>query len=188
MLFFSTIVCSPFGYEVYLDLSDNELAGEIPSALYNPYFVAFLVRGNSLSGSLASEIGLMTDLQELNVGDSEMQGEIPTQLFDLMNLKTLQLNDANFSGPLSNDGFLKLAPKLEVLWLQGNKFEGLIPIGAIDVMYNLRELRLEGNNLLNGTITESVCSARGTAPTELTVLTVDCGKIKCFEEGCCDGC
>ncbi|CAN0891358.1 Leucine-rich repeat receptor-like serine/threonine/tyrosine-protein kinase SOBIR1 [Linum grandiflorum] len=98
----------------------------------------------SLSGTLSSEIGRLSELKELSLRNNRLVDRIPPELVNCKNLQTLDLSDNQFSGdvPLivnlrflnlsSNNfcgdlSFLQHFPNLETLSLSNNLFTGQIP-------------------------------------------------------------
>lgn len=68
----------------------------------------------------------MKSLEQLNLGVTQMGGEIPPEVFRLVNLSDLYLGGANFGGELSND-FSLLNGTLRALSLENNNFSGEFP-------------------------------------------------------------
>ncbi|CAN0891357.1 Leucine-rich repeat receptor-like serine/threonine/tyrosine-protein kinase SOBIR1 [Linum grandiflorum] len=117
----------------------------------------------SLSGTLSSEIGRLSELKELSLRNNRLVDRIPPELVNCKNLQTLDLSDNQFSGdvPLivnlrflnlsSNNfcgdlSFLQHFPNLETLSLSNNLFTGQIP-DSIRSFRNLRSFDFSGNNL-----------------------------------------
>ena len=86
----------------YLDLSNNRLGGEVPTALGNLSSLTFLsLSRNQLDGEIPTELSNLSNLTFLSLSGNRLDGEIPTELSNLSNLKEL--------------------------WLWGNQLEGEIP-------------------------------------------------------------
>ena len=102
-----------------------------------------------------NENGLVS---RLHLPGLNLKGTIPQELFELKELKTLQLNSNAISGELPL-GLFELT-KLEKLIFHGNSLSGCIP-EEIGNLRNLKELDLAGNRF-TGTFPESL--------TELTKL------------------
>jgi hypothetical protein len=168
----------------FLELESNQFTGEIPVELYMAKLITLRLTENQLKGTIRTEIGAMTVLTAFTVGSSLMSGGIPDELYFVDTLEILDLHNASFSGPLSENGFANLT-SLNRLEMQDNDFTGQIPIASILLMEDLERLQLKGNDQLSGTIPEELCLNRGTRPTELGVLTVGCN-VPCFILNCDD--
>jgi hypothetical protein len=125
----------------------------------------------------------MRNLTHYEVGNSALSGAIPAELFSLSTLEVLHLQNATFSGTLSDSDFVKLK-SLRELWLNNNDFSGEIPLDSIENIEKLQEVKLQGNSL-TGSVPSSFCSSgvRGYGKGELSVFEVDCTAVECT---CCD--
>lgn len=169
---------------VVLNLQNNQLDGTVPLSLYNGQLKELALVGNPLEGVIPSDIGNMLNLEKIRLGQSGMSGDLPSELFTLPKLSTLQLYEASFSGPLLEESFAQLSDTLVSLWLYGNSFTGTIPINFLVSAESLEEIAMNGNPNLTGEITSDLCSKRGYSAGDVRVLRVDCS-IVC-PEGCCD--
>jgi hypothetical protein len=99
-----------------------------------------------LKGSLSEEVGLLTKLNHLDLGDNAIRGTLPNGLYDLANLKNLFLHGNRFSGILSTS--ISKLSKLSKLYLGDNLLGGTFPKG----LGSNRQLRLLSlyNNQLSG--------------------------------------
>ena len=88
-----------------LDLSSNQLSGEIPASL----------------GSLKA-------LKLLNVSFNKIYGRIPKSLGDLKNVESLDLSHNNLSGSIPQS--LAKLQQLTILDVSNNKLIGKIPVGS----------------------------------------------------------
>ena len=102
-----------------LDLSNNQLAGEIPAALGNLTDLHFLdLSQNSLTGEIPQTLGNLSKLETLRLNSNLLSGELPTELGNLSNLQELSLHDnADLTGPLPLS--LTQLDTLETLSLSG---------------------------------------------------------------------
>jgi Leucine-rich repeat (LRR) protein len=80
---------------------------------------------NWLSGSIPSELGLLSPLRQLDLTNNNIVGEIPTFLRQLTNLVHMSLAQNQISGKIPTD--LGLLTDLETLFLNSNLLSGRIP-------------------------------------------------------------
>ena len=66
------------------------------------------LRSNNLSGRIPPELGNLSNLEEMILGDNPLSGRVPSELGSLSNLEWLDLSVTNLSGPLP-DSFTGLA-------------------------------------------------------------------------------
>ncbi|CAA2963266.1 probable LRR receptor-like serine threonine-kinase At1g74360 [Olea europaea subsp. europaea] len=97
-------VCSPgsnirtFQISGYVQLSGNQLSGEVPLEIGNMLNFSMLHLGiNQFYGKFPTEIGRMP-LVVLNISQNKFSGEIPWQIGNLKCLMNLDLSYNNFSG------------------------------------------------------------------------------------------
>lgn len=163
-------------------LTHNRNYGTLPSSLYElSSLKSFEVGDNDFAGTISSNIGSLSFLTSLSLASTLMNGVIPSELFLLSSLELLKLNGAKFSGPLETEGFLQLTG-LRVLHLQDSAFVGEIPVPAFEQYLAIRELRLDGNPALSGSISEAICAKRHSL--RLYDLRVGCDNVYC-RPGCC---
>ncbi len=105
----------------------NGLNGTIPSELGNLSNLTSLNLGNnSLSGTIPSELGNLKNLTFFNIGGNSLSGSIPAELGNLVYLTTFTVRDNNLSGEIPNElGGIKNLTYLD-LWGE-NSFTGSIP-------------------------------------------------------------
>ena len=141
------------------------------------------VYNNTLSGSIPSEIGLLTRLSFLsfsssfnNENDRTTGSTIPSEIGLLTLLTDLRLFDNHLLGTIPSEiGLLTLLTDLRLL---DNHLLGTIP-SEIGLLTQLARLYLYDNQL-SGTIPSSLCS-------HVKPLYIDCGVITC-QQGCCICC
>ena len=131
-----------------LDLSSNELSGNIPSSLGNLSKLTTLdLSGNDFSGEIPSSLGNLSKLTTLNnLSQNKFTGKVPSSLGNLLNLTELILCANNFVGEFPSS-FGNLS-HLTVLDLSQNNFVGEISsfFGSSD---HLTDMDV-GNNILHG--------------------------------------
>ncbi|PIA47947.1 hypothetical protein AQUCO_01400505v1 [Aquilegia coerulea] len=108
--------------------------------------------GNAaLSGSLVPQLGLLKNLQYLELYSNNISGIIPSDLGNLTSLVSLDLYLNNFTGPIP-DTLGKLS-KLRFLRLNNNSLTGQIPMSLTNVT-TLQVLDLS-NNRLSGAVPDT---------------------------------
>ncbi|CAB9521181.1 LRR receptor-like serine threonine-protein kinase At4g08850-like [Seminavis robusta] len=177
--------------------SGSQRAGgvEIFGLVYYPESTTSVWRsGAGLTGTIPTEVALLTKLTTLWLSSNDLTGPIPTELSRLTELITLDLDFNQLTGPLptglgsltelthlcfwDNDltetiptqfGYLTA---LNNLWLSQNRLTGTIPT-ELSQLSNLYGLYLDDNQL------------RGTVPYDICVswLTVDCS-VTCAANYC----
>ena len=111
---------------VGIDLSSRGLSGSIPSELAILTNLRRLVLIlNKLNGLIPPEVGNLEDLRFLDLRWNQLTGEIPSQLGELNNLQRLYLGDNKLSGPVPPE--LGRLANLEELFLSHNRLSGEIP-------------------------------------------------------------
>ncbi|XP_060210062.1 receptor-like protein 15 isoform X2 [Lycium barbarum] len=129
-----------------LDLSYNEIVGEMPPSLGAMTSLKILsFSGNGLNGSFPEE-GLcnLKNLQELDISRNSFKGSIPPCISNLTSLRLLDLSNNNLSGTIPSD-LLRLT-SLEYFSLSLNHFEGSISLSLFANNSNLEVLKLGSLN------------------------------------------
>jgi len=135
---------------------------------------------NKLNGNIPPEVGNLTNLLNIVLGNNQLSGNIPPQIGNLTNLVWLELSSNQLSGNIPSEiGDLE---KLTGLRLSGNQLTGNIPT-EIGNLTNLTELYLD-NNQLSGNFPTVICNLtnlwsidlsgnnlNGSIPTEIGNLT-----------------
>ena len=131
-----------------LDLSFNQLSGEIPPELGDLANLQELyLYGNQLSGEIPPELGNLANLQELYLYGNQLSGEIPPELGNLANLQELYLYENQLSGEIPPE--LGNLANLQELYLYENQLSGEIP-PELGNLANLVSLDLSFNQLSGG--------------------------------------
>lgn len=107
---------------------------------------------NNLAGSLPSELGDLTALEDLDLEENQLTGSIPIELGNLVLLEDLELNDNQLTGSIPAE--LGDLTNLIDLELSTNQLIGTIPVGIWNLT-DLNYLDLD-HNLLTGTISSNV--------------------------------
>eukprot|EP00257_Ricinus_communis_P015824 XP_015573815.1 receptor-like protein 9a isoform X1 [Ricinus communis] len=88
-----------------IDLSRNELRGEIPSEIGDIQEIRSLnLSYNHLSGSIPFSFSNLKNLESLDLRNNSLSGEIPTQLVELNFLGTFDVSYNNLSGRILEKG------------------------------------------------------------------------------------
>ena len=128
-----------------LSLMSNSLTGTIPSELGNLTNLTWLnLSRNSLSGGIPGELGNLTNLEQLNLSDNSLSGSIPRELGSLTNLEELNLYGNSLSGNIPAE--LGNLSNLKYLWLAVNSLTGSIP-SELGNLALLSVLTLSNNDL-----------------------------------------
>ncbi|WVZ15586.1 hypothetical protein V8G54_013152, partial [Vigna mungo] len=139
-------VGDPIGILYQLDLSNNNLSGQIPVCWSHFKSLAFLdLSQNQLSGKIPTSMGSLFDLQALILRNNNLTNDIPFSLSNCTNLVMIDVAENNLSGSIptwigSNLG------NLQYLSLRRNHFQGNLPL-QICYLRNIQLLDLSLNNL-----------------------------------------
>jgi len=146
----------------YLYMRRNNMAFNldfIKTGQFDDMFAMWL-DGNDITGSIPTEIGLMTSLASFSLANSTLTGKIPTELGNLNQLRRL--------------------------WLFNNQLSGSIP-QALNNLELLEVVELHGNKLV-GDMPQGVCSAVDKSDYEFKSLTSDCVSEVTCSSSCCTQC
>ncbi|XP_054817575.1 receptor-like protein EIX2 [Prosopis cineraria] len=84
-----------------IDLSSNNLSGEIPKELFGMTQLWSLnLSRNQLTGKISKEIGSMKNLESLDLSFNKLYGKIPSTISNLSFLAYLNLSYNNFNGEI----------------------------------------------------------------------------------------
>ncbi|GJY75807.1 leucine-rich repeat-containing protein [Tanacetum coccineum] len=173
----------------FLNLSNTGLQGKLPHYIFNlPSLEKLDLSYNSFTGDIPLEISLLpklvfldlssngidnlrpvlptylnvSSLKSLDLRRTNLQGNVPDNIFNLRYLELLNLSENNLTGPLPSRLFTlpygtipnvhEDCRYLEGLILNGNQLEGEVP-SSFSKCQSLRVVDL-GNNHLNGTFPE----------------------------------
>ncbi len=129
-----------------LDLTENRLSGRMPSQLGDLSSLGELRLGNNdLSGPIPPELGSLPALTRLDLENNDLSGPIPSQLGGMSNLGVLLLGDNNLSGHLPAQ--LGNLGKLSYLRIRNNDLTGAIP-PELGRLTNLTHLYANNNDFV----------------------------------------
>ena len=135
-----------------LDLFGNQLRGEIRPEIGSLANVTRLALwANQLTGEIPAEFGNLASLEWVALGINELSGELPPELGNLTNLAEADFTLNQFSGEIPAE----LGNLINLTWLVfwSNKLSGEIP-PELGNLTNLRRLFLAGGNELTGCLPE----------------------------------
>lgn len=132
-----------------LDLSNNNLTGEIPHCMGDAsnQLIILNLQSNNLNGIIPSTFSKCESLEYLDFSDNQLEGLIPKSLSKCLNLTILNLGNNNFKDIFPY--WLDSLPHLEVLNLRYNSFYGHIHHSSYGVTHpfpKLQVLDLSNNN------------------------------------------
>lgn len=128
-----------------LDLSQNQLSGEIPPVIGALDGVTRLALwGNQLRGSIPAELGDMASLEWVALGINQLSGAIPPELGNLPNMAEMDFSFNQLSGAIPPE--IGNLTNLTWLGLWSNRLSGEIP-PEIGNLVNLELLDLDHNRL-----------------------------------------
>ncbi len=127
-----------------LDLSNNQLLGEIPSSWTCSNLTTLDLSKNKLSGTIPENILSCISLTQLKLSDNWFSGSIPTSIGKLTNLKILALDRNKFTGHIPRG--ISMLINLSTLKLEFNALSGEIPAGITNLQA-LTMLRINNNML-----------------------------------------
>ena len=114
------------GHVTVLDLSYNQLSGEIPPKLGNlENLIELYLFLNQLSGEIPPELGNLENLIELHLNENQLSGEIPPELGNFENLTVLSLSANQLSGEIPPE--LGNLENLRELYLSKNQLSECVP-------------------------------------------------------------
>ncbi|RRT58777.1 hypothetical protein B296_00026859 [Ensete ventricosum] len=136
-----------------LDLSNNQISGEIPRCWQEGSQLLFVnLANNKLRGKVPESIGNLGNLQFLHLNNNSLFGRIPSSLQNCSRLAVIDLGNNNFSGNIPA-WIGQSLPNLQVLLLRSNMFSGYIPV-QLGRSSNLQIIDLS-NNRLSGSVPHS---------------------------------
>ncbi|HEY9628110.1 MAG TPA: DUF4347 domain-containing protein [Coleofasciculaceae cyanobacterium] len=128
-----------------ISLTNNNLAGSLPTELGNLSNLQDLTfNKNQLNGSIPSSLGNLNKLEIIALNNNQLSGSIPSELGSLSTLKTLNLSSNQLSGSLPTE--LGNLSNLQDFTLSSNQLSGSIPAG-FGGLSSLKSFSLSTNQL-----------------------------------------
>ncbi|GAU25972.1 hypothetical protein TSUD_166540 [Trifolium subterraneum] len=129
-----------------LDVSNNQLKGEIPDCWSNHKSLQYLdLSNNKLSGKIPLSIGALVNLKALVLHNNSLIGELPFSMKNLTNLTMLDVGENKLSGSIPS-WIGENLNQLAVLSLRVNHFIGSLP-SQICYLTEIKLLDLSENHL-----------------------------------------
>jgi hypothetical protein len=189
----NNVFTSPLPLLSVINLANNSFTGNIPGAIASPALTIMALSSNCFSGSVPESICQSSALQTLLLNtlstenncaarvpsalrfafkglfpNKKMDGSIPSCLFGMGNLTTLQLSGNKLSGQIPNMTFSASIQNLE---LSFNELTGPIPM-FIQTSGQFGSLSLQ-NNKLSGTLISDFAVSNHNNPSSNISLTVN---------------
>ncbi|CAO2821098.1 unnamed protein product [Amaranthus hypochondriacus] len=96
-----SIFMNSLGLIKEIDMSNNELQGEIPDEIFSlTGLVSLDLSSNTLSGTISAKVGQLTALEFLDLSNNHLSGEIPDSLANLNFLSILDLSYNHLFGEI----------------------------------------------------------------------------------------
>ncbi|GLU19470.1 hypothetical protein SLE2022_357200 [Rubroshorea leprosula] len=140
-------LCAMTGMSLeFLDLSSNQLSGELPDCMMHWSSLQILnLANNHFFGKISSFVGSLSLIETLDLQNNNLSGKIPNSLRNCNKLQFLGLSKNRLSGIIPS-WIGERSNSLNFLLLNSNHFVGEIPL-EICHLTNILLLDLSSNNL-----------------------------------------
>ncbi|WVZ14420.1 hypothetical protein V8G54_011986 [Vigna mungo] len=129
-----------------LDLSNNQITGQLPECWEHLSSLAFLdLRNNKLSGKIPQSMGTLVNLEALVLRNNDFIGELPLTLKNCSKLALFDVSKNLLSGPVPF-WIGENMQELKILSLRVNHFFGCVPV-HLCYLNQIQVLDLSKNNL-----------------------------------------
>ncbi|XP_027925283.1 receptor-like protein EIX2 [Vigna unguiculata] len=133
-------------YLATLDLSNNQIKGQIPDCWQSLNQLLFLdLSNNELSGNIPISMGNLFKLEALVLRNNKLTGELPSSLKNCTNLFMLDVGENKLSGPIPS-WLGESMQQLIILNMQGNHLSEHFPI-QLCYLRHIQLLNLSRNKL-----------------------------------------
>ncbi|KAL7128800.1 hypothetical protein ABFS83_13G018700 [Erythranthe nasuta] len=145
-------LCTTVLHKLYLlDLSYNQLTGELPNCWENMYQLTFLnLANNSLSGQIPNTLCSLLRLGVLHMRNNNLSGELPSTLKNCIHLKLIDIGGNKLTGNIPS-WIGEFSEGMTYLFLNQNRFYGSIPLEICN-LNGIQVLDLLSRNNLSGKI------------------------------------
>ncbi|GAB2277819.1 hypothetical protein Dimus_012523 [Dionaea muscipula] len=135
-----------------LDLSNNNLVGELPlcfeNLTNNDFFKVLNLRSNSIVGILPPIFGRCSSLLTLSLSGNSLEGPIPRSLANCSSMQIIDLGHNRFNDTFPH--WLGALPNLQVLVLRCNNFYGSLGSSNETGVFSQLQILDLSNNSFNG--------------------------------------
>ncbi|XP_057950913.1 receptor-like protein EIX2 [Malania oleifera] len=130
----------------YLDLSYNQLSGELPDCwMQFGSLIILNLANNNLVGTIPSSMSFLLSIKSLHLQSNKLTGELPSSLKNCRDLLIVNMEGNRFSGTIPT-WIGESLQKLSILSLRSNEFYGSIPL-QLCRLEGLQFLDLSLNNI-----------------------------------------
>ncbi|XP_058216992.1 receptor-like protein 35 [Rhododendron vialii] len=169
-----SLICNASSLRI-LDLSRNKLSGAVPQCLENFNSVLSVLNlrsngftgtlplafakanqlrsldlsGNQLEGPLPRSLADCTSLEVLNVGNNKINDTFPYWLETLLELQVLVVRSNRFHGPIYTSKSKFPFPKLRIVELSYNEFNGHLPVTYFKYFQATKNKTMPGKNYMS---------------------------------------
>jgi Leucine-rich repeat (LRR) protein len=138
-----------------LELTNNRLTGTIPEALGQLTGLLDLMLGyNQLTGTIPHSWGNLTRALSIYLYNNLLTGTVPGSLAACQGLTEFELGYNRLSGPVPD--FMFQWSGVRFIHIQSNRFTGTLPQSALNGTASQLQVLLCDDNMLTGTLPESV--------------------------------